>query len=447
MAIGGVETLDRHYDSFQDDWNVADRSADYGRLVVPHGNAEEPLYRWFHLKEAFSSRLLDRLLDELKLSTNPHLSLADPFAGSGTTLVSGVSACEKAGGEAQVFGVERNPFIWELAQAKLRARIAGSSLSGVVAEELDRLKRAYASTEADLFPIPELSTLRNEQYFSSEHVQALMRVRYSIEAVVDPAVASIFRICLASCVEPASRLRRDGRALRFEVSKEPKDPWKLFLQRMELIRQDLTATKPASGVGEVVLGDARDMAALAGSRTFDLILFSPPYPNNIDYTEIYKVEAWVLGCYGSEVEMKTQRQLTIRSHPSIRFAMDYRYLDTEVRSDVQSLIDPIVAQVPIGDRYHEGRKEVIAGYADDMLKVLADSRKVIREDGRLVFVVGNSLHGSGDAKYVIAADVIMARLAELCGWRVSEIKIARMLKRRFGQSPFLRESLVVLEPV
>ncbi|MFJ5633813.1 hypothetical protein ACIQF5_14280 [Streptomyces goshikiensis] len=447
MTIGGVEALDRHYDSFQGSWSVVDRSADYGRLVVPHGNSEEPLYRWFHLKEAFSSRLLDRLLGELNLATGPDLSLADPFAGSGTTLVSGVSTCERGGGEAQVFGVERNPFIWELAQAKLQARILGSSLSGVVFEELEQLKSAYAGARIERFSIPALSTLRNEQYFSSEHVQTLMRIRYSIEAVANPAVASIFRICLASCVEPASRLRRDGRALRFEASREPKDPWSLFLQRVELIRQDLTATKPASGEGEVVLGDARDMALLAGNRTFDLILFSPPYPNNIDYTEIYKVEAWVLGCYGTEVEMKTQRQLTIRSHPSVRFARNYGYLETGFKSDVQSLIDPIVAQVPVGDRYHEGRKEVITGYADDMLKVLVDSRKVIRENGRLVFVVGNSLHGSGDAKYVIAADVIMARLAELCGWRVSEIKIARMLKRRFGQSPFLRESLVVLEPI
>ncbi|MEU9618154.1 hypothetical protein [Streptomyces sp. NPDC048155] len=446
MTIGGVETLDRHYSAIQKNWSVVDRSADYGRLVVPHGNSEEPLYRWFHLKEAFSSRLLDRLLGELNLPVGPDLSLADPFAGSGTTLVSGISTCDQAGGNAQVFGVERNPFIWELAQAKLQARILGSPISVVMHEELEPLKRSYDGAAFEKFAVPGLSTLQNEQYFTPENLQTLMRIRHSIESITDEAVRSLFRICLASCVEPASRLRRDGRALRFEGSREPKDPWKLFLQRVELIRQDLAATKPSAAAGEVVLGDARDVSSLAVDRTFDLILFSPPYPNNIDYTEIYKTEAWVLGCYESEAEMKTQRQMTIRSHPSVRFTRDYSYMETSLRHDVHSLIDPIVSQVPIGDRYHEGRKEVIIGYADDMLKVLMECRKIIRENGRLAFVVGNSLHGSNNGKYVIAADVMMARLAELCGWRVAEIKIARMLKRRFGQSPFLRESLVVLEP-
>jgi DNA modification methylase len=31
------------------------------------------------------------------------------------------------------------------------------------------------------------------------------------------------------------------------------------------------------------------------SADFDLILTSPPYPNNIDYSEVYKLELWLLG--------------------------------------------------------------------------------------------------------------------------------------------------------
>jgi SAM-dependent methyltransferase len=447
MAIGGVEALDRHYSAFEGNWKVADCSADYGRLVVPHGNSEEPLYRWFHLKEAFSSRLLDRLLSDVGLSAQADLSIADPFAGSGTTLLSGISACEASGYRANVFGVERNPFIWELAQAKLRARIFGRSISDAFVAEFEKVKKFYEDLKFDNFAIPGLSTLRNEKYFPSDHMQDLLRIRHAIDAGATELTRSLFRVCLASCVESSSRLRRDGRALRYEPSRDPRLPWEFFLQRVELIRKDLECTHPASSGGEVVLGDARQVSSLATGRDFDLILFSPPYPNNIDYTEIYKTEAWVLGCYESEAEMKAQRQRTVRSHPSVRFSQAFSYMKSGLASDVQTLIDPIVSSVPIGDRYHEGRKEVITGYADDMLRVLIESRRVIRPNGRLVFVVGNSLHGSGDSKYVIAADVIMGRLAELCGWRVSEVKVARMLKRRTGESVFLRESLVILEPV
>ncbi|MGW9050822.1 hypothetical protein ACWGOT_11960 [[Kitasatospora] papulosa] len=447
MTSGGVQALDRHYSAIESGWKVADCSADYGRLVVPHGNSEEPLYRWFHLKEAFSSRLLDRLLHDVGISPRTNLSIADPFAGSGTTLLSGISACEINGHRANVFGVERNPFIWELSQAKLRARISGRSIADTFAAELEKIKKFHDDLRLENFAVPGLSTLSNENYFPSSHMQDLLRIRNAIDAGASEATRSIFRVCLASCVESSSRLRRDGRALRYAPSRDPKPPWDSFLQRVELIRRDLELTHPASSAGEVVLGDARQVSSLAVGREFDLILFSPPYPNNIDYTEIYKTEAWVLGCYGTEAEMKAQRQRTVRSHPSVRFSQEFSYLNSNLAPAVQELIDPIISSVPVGDRYHEGRKEVIIGYADDMLRVLIECRRVVRKNGRLVFVVGNSLHGSSNGKYVIAADVLMGRLAELCGWRVSEVKVARMLKRRTGESPFLRESLVVLEPI
>lgn len=446
MLIGGVPALDRHYSAVEGSWKVTDCSTTYGRLVVPHGNSEEPLYRWFHLKEAFSSRLLGQLLRDVGVSPRTNLSIADPFAGSGTTLLSGISACEINGYRANVFGVERNPFIWELSQAKLQARISGRSISDTFAADFEKIKKFHDDLKFDNFTVPGLSTLGNENYFPSDHMQDLLRIRYAIDAGSSEATRSIFRVCLASCVESSSRLRRDGRALRYEASREPKPPWGSFVQRVAVTQGDLELTHPASSCGEVVLGDARRAASLATGREFDLILFSPPYPNNIDYTEIYKTEAWVLGCYGSDAEMKAQRQRTVRSHPSVRFSQEFAYLNSGFASAVQALIDPVISSVPVGDRYHEGRKEVIIGYADDMLSVLIECRRMISENGRLVFVVGNSLHGSGDGKYVIAADVIMGRLAELCGWRVAEVKVARMLKRRTGESPFLRESLVVLEP-
>ncbi|MBT1095736.1 SAM-dependent methyltransferase [Streptomyces sp. Tu102] len=446
MSSGGLEALDRHYKSVQAGWKVEDRSPSYGKLVVPVGNADEPLYRWFHLKEAFSSRLLGQLLKDADIPLGSDLSVADPFAGSGTSLVSAISLSAEMGGKARVFGVERNPFIWELAQAKLQARLGGSSLVTPLAEQLENVVRIFEETRGADVEVPRQSTLSNKTYFPAQNVETLIRIRHAIEGAAESEVRSILRICLASCVEAAGRLRRDGRALRYEKSREPRDPWPLFHERVDMVRQDLAATKPAECDGLVALGDARDFGDLAAGRIFDLIVFSPPYPNNIDYTEVYKTESWILGCYANDSDMKAQRQATIRSHPSVRFSRELAYMKAGFADQVTALVNPILSHVPQGDRYYEGRKEVIEGYADDMLRVLAECRRNVSEVGRLVFVVGNSLHGSGESKYVIAADVIMARLAELCGWRVVEIRVARKLKRRFAESEFLRESVVVLAP-
>ena len=64
-------------------------------------------------------------------------------------------------------------------------------------------------------------------------------------------------------------------------------------------------------------GDTRKrMADLDGP--FDLILFSPPYPNSFDYTDIYNLELWVLGYLASAEDNLTLRRATLRSHVQIK---------------------------------------------------------------------------------------------------------------------------------
>ena len=43
---------------------------------------------------------------------------------------------------------------------------------------------------------------------------------------------------------------------------------------------------------ELVRGDCRNVF---GQGTWDLAIFSPPYPNSFDYTDVYNVELWMLG--------------------------------------------------------------------------------------------------------------------------------------------------------
>jgi Pyruvate/2-oxoacid:ferredoxin oxidoreductase gamma subunit len=78
-----------------------------------------------------------------------------------------------------------------------------------------------------------------------------------------------------------------------------------------------------------------------------------------------------------------------------------------------------------------------------MFETLLHLRRAIAADGWLVYVVGNSLHGGrGGEGLVIAADLLIARLAELAGFTVSEMAVARVPSRRRTFSPYLRESVV-----
>ncbi len=443
-----TSSLASHYRSLESKWFVADRILDYARLVVPAGNSDEPFHRWFHFKEAYSSLLIPRLFKDAGYESSSALSIGDPFMGVGTTVLSGLAVAEENGSRYHALGTERNPVISIAARAKIAGLLHGINLKGKVEQQFpavmkhaDLLLRSRGRLRTDSV------TLNNENYFPMQHRDSLLALGEAASAIEDDEVRALLQTCVMSAVEPSGRLRRDGRALRFVPHKPLVAPETSFRASLARCIDDLAGRAPCEidHKVEAVFGDARNFAGHS-TEGFDWLIFSPPYPNNIDYTEVYKAESWALGCYKNVLEMREQRLATIRSHPSIKFPDICQNSEDSLASRVRDIVNPVLAEIP-SDRYTFGRHQVVRGYLDDMLTVFRSLRKVVRDGGRLAFVVGNSLHGSGDRHFVIAADVLLAAIAELAGWEVEEIRIARRLQRRSGgDKEYLRESVVLLRP-
>ena len=437
--------VESHYEALESSWHVVDGCLQFERLVVPTGNAESSFHRWFHLKEAFSSEMLQTVIKQLGQDASERLRILDCFAGGGTTLVSALKDSSQFPKGMDVVGIERNPFLHHISQSKLSALLAGTSFLSELSAAYGAVSNLYSSTRDLPHRVPALSTLTNDEYVPSENLRILIRIRSAIEEASDGLARDVMLTAAASAVEASSRLRRDGRALRFNAQREPKNPWQEFRARMGKIIEDVQDSPSVIGHGRVFQGDGRTPSAHVKPQSRDLIIFSPPYPNNIDYTEIYKMEAWYLGFYSTAEQFRSQRLKTVRSHPSVRFDESYLFATSPAADEVRALIRPLLEAVP-EDRYQSGRLQLIRGYVDDMFSLFQECRGLIAENGRLVFIVGNSAHGDHESRFIIAADLLMSRLAELSGWRVEEIAVARSLRRRITNSRFLRESVVTLSP-
>src|SRR4051794_37910593 len=104
--IHPTRTLARHYEELASSFTET-ATGDYASLVVPTGNSEEPIHRWFHLKEAFSFQLLTRVLKDTGLSELANLSVFEPFAGSGTVVASlSQLVADEQVSSAQYLGIE-----------------------------------------------------------------------------------------------------------------------------------------------------------------------------------------------------------------------------------------------------------------------------------------------------------------------------------------------------
>src|SRR5204862_2601953 len=99
-----------------------------------------------------------------------------------------------------------------------------------------------------------------------------------------------------------------------------------------------------------------------------LFLYSPPYPNAIDYSEIYKLELWLLNFVRSAGEFRQLRLGTLRSHPSVDFP-ERGYLADISGTLVAETIDGIASFVERNHpRAETGR--MIRNYFDDMYRSL-----------------------------------------------------------------------------
>lgn len=421
----------------------AENQMDYEQLVVPNGNANQPVHRWFRLKEAFSRRLLPRVLKDTGLSDRTGLTILDPFAGSGTTAIS-LSDLIVDGSlrRAKFVGYECNPFLHLVASAKLQALQEPTRSFLPLAK---KLAAAAARDKVTPRPVPELAAFHNPEFFSTGDLRRLLQLREAIEierlAGAKDIDIKLLLLCLGASVEPVSSLRRDGRALRFVPDKERSRPIAEFLRRAEWIDEDIPSTSSKLR-GSVVQGDGRLLQPRHPiNQSVDLALFSPPYPNNIDYSEVYKLEAWLLGFIEDAAAFTDLRRKTLYSHPSILRAGTELALVNSTNKRLQAIAAPLLGAIP-ADRYEKGRRPMVAGYLLDMATTLDSCFQALRPGGSLVYVVGNSLHGTGPTSFVIAADLLIAEIASSVGFVIDHIDVARQLRRRGVSSSFLRESIV-----
>lgn len=426
------EVLEKHYADIELTFRVTE-SENIARLVTAQDNLGAPIHRWFRMKEAYSQHLLAHVLAKTGFRGDS-LRLYDPFSGSGTSAVSaGQLVASGQVKKARVHAQEVNPFLHLISDTKagtFQTSVPDISVLAGVATKRALLRRDGIS------PYPDLTTFHRRDYLSVQYLDDLLALKASVSAITEEGsqAKKLLSVALAHAIEPSTYLRRDGRALRYTPMKSTRPPMETFISTVHDMSDDQIRVARDIKV-EVELADNRSTKNVRGEY-FDLALFSPPYPNNIDYTEIYKLEGWLLGYYDSALDFQGQRKKSMRSHSSLSWNMPER-----IDESLLVLLSPILDAVP-DDRYSVGRKQVIIGYAQDSVLALKRVYDSLRPGGKMAFVVGNSQHGARPDEYVIASDLILASIARSIGFTVDSINIARYLTRRNTRSHFLRESLV-----
>lgn len=398
-------------------------------------NLQDPVHRWYFFKEGYSHNLVSKIF-ELYPPPADCPAILDPFCGAGTTLL----VAQDYGLPA--VGVEVNPFAAFLSRVK-------TERYKIYPEELEKvLNRVLKDNNSVYSNLPALTTFHNEKYFPNKNAYELFRLRDAIRRrKTQPEVKNALLLALAATLGDVSCLQKDGRLLRY-IPRDVISPQEALYKRTSVIIEDIQAmiTLPHHNV-KVIYGDARNLDSVLSEDTlpdkFGLIVYSPPYLNNFDYSEIYKCELWLTDFINSYKQWRQLRKKTFRSHPDCSISNTNYLRDTPNLRDVYLLVEQSARCLDIGGSAQKRLPKIIRGYFEDVFLMLKEQTSRLVSGGHIVCVVGNSKHGN----LHIPVDTLIAKIGQALGLELIEIRIAKYRVSRNQQTQKLRESLVVLRKV
>lgn len=400
------------------------------------GSNDLAFQEWRRFKEAFAPELIERAVRE---SIIPVRHIVDPFGGSGTTALA-----------AQFLGInsttiEVNPFLADLIEAKIAvydfdAVVRAFSTVMVKASRRNlKLKKPFPGAPPTFWE----PGIKGRYIFSRKVAERICAFRTAINEVRNVNARRLFRVLLASSAVSASNILISGKGRRYRSNWKERPQYpdlvdETFEKNVLMALYDLRRyeVRPCRQYG-ILRGDARNL--ISKVQEIDLSVFSPPYPNSFDYTDVYNVEMWAVG-YLSDPEMNRQlRKSTIRSHVQIKRSFSpLTQSQSKMLAKTHAELEGVRGQL-----WDKDIPEMVSAYFDDMRNVLLGLRHKIRRRGRVFIVVGDSRY----ANVTIPVNKILAEEAPHLGYKVCSVEPFRSMRTspQQGGKHHLYESLVILQ--
>lgn len=406
-----------------------------------HRSEELAFQGWQRFKEAFAPELIERAVASSGIKVSRVL---DPFGGSGTTALA-----------AQFLGVvpvigEVNPFLADLIEAKL-TRYDITALHQDVEQFVYQVGAiSHLAADFDLMP-PGVSFLpatfvepgvKGRWLFSKELFHIYAACLRLADGITDPAHRRLLRVIVGGTLVGQSNVRISGKGRRY------RNGW---LERQtfpeEAVSAIVAATREALAdieyynvraepAFQLLRGDSREL--IASVDEVQLAVFSPPYPNSFDYTDVYNIELWVLGYLTNMQENRDLRLATLSSHVQIKrdFAPEPGGSETLVRTLEALKLDATKLWSP-------HLPTMVGAYFADMLTVMSNVSERLSPGGQIWMVVGDSRYGGVD----IPVANVLNELAVNSGLHHISSEPFRSMRTspQQGGAEELAETLIVLE--
>lgn len=393
MVLDAVKALEKKYEG-------RTHRLDGFKKLMSARNEEKGIYNWFPFFQAFTSSFLEKIFNRHPMKECQHV--LEPFAGSGNTLVS----CVEFGKNG--YGLEVNPLFRFITQVKI------GDYSSAHFREAERIAMNALKKSYDV-EIPNLSSFR--RLFNPGVLKRLVILRNEALMEQNEKATALLLFALASELLNCSTSKRYGKGLHIAEKHFKREVGETVigkLRRMRIGYNDFRNSVKKLGRAHVAPCGVFEIEKAKNIPIVDVVLTSPPYCNSSDYVEMYKLELWFLEYVTDHSEFKELSRRTIRSHLS--------FSDSSTRW-THPAIDEICRILETMELWNSRIPIMIRGYFDDVHSALSNLMRRVKNNGKIIFVIGNSSYSG----LVVPSDLLVAEAATALELEVESIQVARQL--------------------
>lgn len=351
--------------------------------------------QWTHGYHRYPAKFLPNLVKKLiEEYTSENDLVADLFAGCGTTLVEA-----KVHGRKSI-GVDINPVAELITRAKTNP---------IEPKKIERRFKLIIES-FDTFRLEDYKNIvaheRIDYWFKKEQKAKIAFLYDKILATRDKAVKDFLLVSLSHILKNCSKWLQSSTKPQIDSRKNPSDPFIAFsAHTKQMIKKNGEFFMQLSDNGflktkcEIRLEDARKTSIRANSVS--AIITSPPYVTSYEYADIHQLTAY---WYEYITDLSGFRKSFIGTFYSL---------------NQETICDLAIGQEIVSSLLKKDKRTAkeVANYFKDMQAVAKEMHRILKRNGHVCLVIGNTTFKNVKVK---SAEVF-AEILRLLGFEVVEI--------------------------
>ena len=413
------------------------------------------MHDWYRFILSYPPHLVREYLQRFQVDESQRV--LDPFCGTGTTLVE----CKKQG--IPSVGIEANPMAHFACQVKVdwtpnpdelvrnAERIAEATWrtledEGISDEILPLFQGSQANGTGALRTLPEeAARLLLTDSISPRPLHKTLALLEQMARYRDERCEQHERLALAKALVSSISNLEFGPEVGVGPIKPDAAVVAPWLDTVRAMAADLRTHSDGVTVQAVTHhADARALSEVLPPASVDVVITSPPYPNEKDYTRTTRLESVMLGFIQDKAQLRRLKQGLIRSNTRGVYRDDDDDGWVVDHPEIQRIAAAIEARrIELGKTsgFERMYARVTKLYFGGMVRHLADLRDILRPGARLAYVVGDQ---ASYLRVMIRTGQILADLAASLGYEVVGIDLFRTRVATATREQ-LREEVVVLK--